>query len=146
MIVREARENDLDGLLRLYTELNENSYPGLGMNVKKVWKDILSNKCQHMVVAEDGGRLVGTCEVFILPNLTQGQRPFAFVENVVVTSDSRRSGVGTALLGYARGLAVRSDCHCIMLMTRHKDAGTVAFYEGNGYGKDEKFGFTQHLL
>lgn len=143
MIVREAVESDLNGLLALYTELNINPFPEIDDNVRSIWKKMMENENHHVIVADDDGKLVSTCEVIVILNLTRGQTPFALVENVVTTGGYRGKGCGSAVLEYADKIALENGCHRIMLMTGHKDAGTVHFYESSGYNKDDKFGFVK---
>lgn len=42
---------------------------------------------------EEEGRLLATCNLSIIPNLTRGARPFARIENVVRPTAYRRQGL-----------------------------------------------------
>ncbi len=51
-----------------------------------------------MAVAVVDGQLVGTADLLVDPNLTHRCEPWAIVENVIVASTARRTGVGRALM------------------------------------------------
>jgi GNAT superfamily N-acetyltransferase len=51
----------------------------------------------QVLVAECSG-LLGTGMLVIVPNLTQGARPYALIENVVTRANIRGQWVGTALM------------------------------------------------
>ena len=57
MTVREIAVGDLEGLLRLYTELHENPMPAQGETLSALWHGILEDKNHHIVVAEKKGKL-----------------------------------------------------------------------------------------
>ena len=144
-MIREIRENDLEGLLRLYTQLHDNPFPEQDARITGIWQGILADSHHHIVVAEADGRIAASCVCIIVPNLTRGQRPYALIENVVTDAAYRRRGLATACLHFAKKLAERENCYKIMLMTGAKDEGTLHFYEQAGYDRYEKTAFIQHL-
>ena len=83
MIIREANKNDLNEILRLYLYLHEESVPGDTDHLRNTWESIVNDKNHHLVVCEVNGKIVASCVCVIIPNLTRGVRPYAFVENVV---------------------------------------------------------------
>jgi len=145
MKIREINENDLTGLLELYTELHDNAIPKIDENLIKLWSEILHDKNLHIVVAEEDGRIVSSCVIVIVPNLTHYQRPYAFVENVVTAAQFRRQGQAQRCLDYAKDIAVRANCYKIMLMTGSEQDSVIAFYEKAGFNKTDKTGFVQWL-
>jgi len=145
MIIREAVKEDLEQLLLLYTHLNENTMPEIDVRVENVWETILSEDTLHVVVGVEGGIIVSSCVLMIIPNLTQGQRPYAFVESVVTHADHRKKGYGTMVLEYAKQLAIREDCYKISLMTGSKLESTHNFYRNAGYNSGDKTAFIQWL-
>lgn len=104
-VVREITNDDFDGLMRLYMELHDSPFPEKDEGVMAVWERILSDKDHHIIIAEADGVIVASCVCVIIPNLTRGQRPYAFVENVVTSAPYRRRGLASACLDYARELA-----------------------------------------
>ncbi len=144
-MIREIAEKDLDGLLRLYMQLHDNPFPEKDDRVLGVWKDILNDKNHHIIVAEENGEIIASCVCVVIPNLTRGQRPYAFIENVITDKDHRKKGYATACLNFAREIAVRENCYKMMLLTGSKEKGTLDFYEQAGYNRNDKTAFIQWL-
>ncbi|MBP3794285.1 MAG: GNAT family N-acetyltransferase [Ruminococcus sp.] len=144
-MIREISEKDFDGLLRLYMQLHDNPFPEKDDRVLGVWKDILNDKNHHIIVAEENGVIVSSCVCVIIPNLTRGQRPYAFIENVITDKEHRKKGYATACLNYARQIAVNENCYKMMLLTGSKERSTLDFYERAGYNQNDKTAFIQWL-
>jgi ribosomal protein S18 acetylase RimI-like enzyme len=144
-MIREISEKDFDGLLRLYMQLHDNPFPEKDDRVLGVWKDILNDKNHHIIVAEENGVIVSSCVCVIIPNLTRGQRPYAFIENVITDMEYRKKGFATACLNYARQIAVNENCYKMMLLTGSKERSTLDFYERAGYNQNDKTAFIQWL-
>ena len=89
--------------------------------------------------------IVSSCVCVIIPNLTRGQRPYAFIENVITDEKWRKKGLATACLNYARDIAVNENCYKMMLLTGSKEQSTLDFYERAGYNKNDKTAFIQWL-
>ena len=81
-MVREARKEDLDALLKLYLFLHEDSIPEQNAHLEKTWDQIIEDPNHHLLVNEIDGQIVSSCVCVIIPNLTRNVRPYAFVENV----------------------------------------------------------------
>jgi ribosomal protein S18 acetylase RimI-like enzyme len=77
--------------------------------------------------------VIGTVDCAALPNLTRGARPFMLVENVVVSGEYRRAGVGSALLEAAMRLARQAGCYKVQLLSRAERSAAHAFYESRGF-------------
>lgn len=143
-MIREINSGDYRQLMELYLHLHETEIPDYE-TAAAAWERILADEGYHIIVAEENGRLVSSCTVVIVPNLTRGVRPYARVENVVTHADYRRRGLATACLDRARELAKAAGCYNIALLTGSKDEGTLKFYENAGYKRGEKTGFIQWL-
>lgn len=144
-MIREITKNDFDRLLRLYMQLHDNPFPEKSERVLAVWNNILADENHHIIVAEEDGNIVSSCVCVIIPNLTRGQRPYAFVENVITDEKYRKKGFATACLDYARELAQRKNCYKMMLLTGARQESTLRFYEQAGYNKNDKTAFIQWL-
>ena len=99
----------------------------------------------HILVAVEGGEVLSSCTLLIVPNLTHGGRPYGVVENVVTHLSHRGKGFATACLDYARKLAEKQRCYKLMLMTGSKQESTLRFYREAGYRDDQKTAFVQWL-
>lgn len=144
-MVREIRENDLDALLALYLHLHEKEIPEMTEHLAQTWQTILNDKNHHVIVCEVDGEIVSSCVCVIIPNLTRGVRPYAFIENVVTHADYRGHGYATACLAYAREIAERENCYKMMLLTGAKDEETLRFYARAGFNSTDKTAFIQWL-
>lgn len=146
MMIREAEKKDLWALLNLYTKLNDNQMPDINERIEAIWEEILTDKNHHIIIGEIDHKLISSCVMIIVPNLTQKQRPYALIENVITDDDYRKRGYGTAILNYAKDIAVRENCYKLMLLTGSKDPATLNFYEQSGYNRQDKTGFVQWLI
>ena len=144
-MIREIKNDDLRGLLELYTHLHEKEVPEIGEKVLGIWDTIMNDPNHHIIVAEEDGRIVSSCVCLIIPNLTRGLKPHAFIENVVTDRAYRKRGLATACLNYAKEIAEREGCYKLLLATGSKEESTLRFYERAGYNKKDKTAFTQWL-
>lgn len=145
MTIREINKTDLQGLLRLYTQLHNNPMPPATAELDTLWQQILQDKNHHIILAIEAGQIVSACVLVIVPNLTHGQRPYALIENVITDAAHRRRGLASACLQRARQIAAENDCYKIMLLTGAKDAGTLQFYRSCGFNSADKTAFIQWL-
>jgi len=144
--IRDVREDEMHQLLELYRHLNADDLPlPPADHLLELWKSICRNDWLACLAAEVDGRLVSSCTLAIVPNLTRGARPYAVVENVVTHSEYRRCGLGTAVLRAAVERARVKGCYKVMLLTGSKQEATLRFYEGAGFRRDVKTGFLLSL-
>jgi len=143
MVIREAAAGDLEGLLHLYAQLHDNPMPDVLPYA--LWEEILADKNHHVIVAEQGGAIVSTCVIVVIPNLTHGFRPYALVENVVTDPSFRNRGIATACLLFAAKIAEGRNCYKIMLLTGSRQESTLRFYEKAGFNRHDKTAFIRWL-
>ncbi len=144
-MVREIYENELNDLLELYLHLHESSVPEMTEHLMKTWKSIIQDENHHMIVKIVDNKIVSSCVCVIIPNLTRGVRPYAFVENVVTHGEYRGRGYATECLHFAKDIAQKANCYKMMLLTGSKDKKTLGFYEKAGYNSADKTAFIQWL-
>lgn len=144
-MVREICRDDLDGLLELYTHLHDNPVPQKTAELSELWEEILADKNHYIIIAEEEGQIVSSCVCVIIPNLTHGQRPYAFVENVVTHLSFRKRGLASACLDYAKTIAESECCYKLMLLTGSKEESTLNFYRRAGYNSNDKTAFIQWI-
>jgi GNAT superfamily N-acetyltransferase len=142
LIVRHIEPQELDALLALYTQLHRKDAPLPGKSeLNTTWAGITSNPLLHYIVGELNDRIVSSCTLAIIPNLTRGARPYGLIENVVTHVDYRKRGFGTAVLQYALQLAWKANCYKVMLLTGSKEDSVFRFYEASGFERGIKTGF-----
>lgn len=144
-MVREALPNELEEILALYLHLHETSIPEDTPERRQVWQQIMNDPNHHLIVNIQDGRIVSSCVCVIIPNLSRGLRPYAFVENVVTDAAYRGRGCATKCLNYAKSLAQASGCYKLMLLTGSKSDNTLRFYRNAGYNSTDKTAFIQWL-
>ena len=144
-MIREINSQDFEGLMALYTQLHNNPMPERTEEIEALWQQILEDRSHHIIVAEEDGKIVASCVCVIIPNLTHGQRPYVFVENVITDVAYRKRGLATACLDYAKEIAERENCYKMMLLTGSKEESTLKFYERAGYNRKDKTAFIQWL-
>jgi GNAT superfamily N-acetyltransferase len=142
MDIRELKASDLDDLLSLYTHLHPSDDPlPPRAQVETTWRRILECPWSRVFGGYMERRLVSSCSLTVIPNLTRGCRPYGVLENVVTHIDYRRRGYGRAVLRHAQEYAWQQGCYKILLQTGNKDEGTYRFYEASGFDRWAKQAF-----
>jgi GNAT superfamily N-acetyltransferase len=86
-----------------------------------------------LVVADDGGHVVGTLQLSVVPGLSRRGALRGQIEAVRVRPDHRGRGLGTAMLEWAIGEAWRRDCALVQLTTDRTRTDARRFYERLGF-------------
>lgn len=144
-MLREINEKDFKGLMKLYMQLHDNPMPEETVDIMEKWKRIVSDPEHHIIVCEENGEIISSCVCVIIPNLTHGQRPYAFIENVITDENHRGKGLATKCLNYAKEIAIKENCYKMMLLTGSKKESTLNFYRQAGYNSEDKTAFIQWL-
>lgn len=140
MIVRVIEQEDIPHLLQLYRHLDPDDRDIAVDAAVESWQRLKLYPGSDIFVACLDDRLVATCALVVVPNLTRGGTPYALVENVVTHTDYRRRGCGKAVLGEAVEAAWRAGCYKVMLLTGAKQPATLTFYQDAGF-EQSKTGF-----
>jgi GNAT superfamily N-acetyltransferase len=134
--IRLANANDLDALLDLYTHLHSSeTKPPIDEKVLKTWGQILTDPRISCFVLSENSKLVSTCLLDIVPNLTRGIRPFGVLQNVVTSTEARGRGLGAKLIREALKFAWANDCYQVLVQTGQPEA--IPFYEKLGFRQDK---------
>ena len=143
--IRAALPSDLEGLLNLYPHLNPSDEP--------ISRDLAASRLDEInqlpgsavLLGLLGDDLVASCTLIIIPNLTNGGKPYALIENVVTDARHRGQGYGTRLLRAAVAAAWEAGCYKVMLLTGSKQPSTLKFYENAGF-EQSKTGFQMRRI
>ncbi|BAY10119.1 GNAT family N-acetyltransferase [Calothrix sp. NIES-2098] len=140
--IRLITRNELPQLLSLYQHLNPADAPLPDEHIlQSMWDEIINDPRLFYIVGDNAGKLVSTCNLAIVPNLTRGARSYGIIENVVTHTDYRKQGLGTQVLRYALNIAWQQKCYKVMLLTSSKREETLRFYEQAGFKRGVKTGF-----
>jgi len=132
-IVRSAAERDLPEVLNLYRHLHPHDPQLETAAAERVWSTLLTSGFMTVIVAQAAERLVSSCTLAIVPNLSRGGRSYGVIENVVTHADYRRLGLARRVLAHALDHAWQADCYKVLLATGSKQESTLRFYEGAGF-------------
>jgi ribosomal protein S18 acetylase RimI-like enzyme len=89
----------------------------------------------RLMVAEEGGRIVGCLQLCILPGLSSQGAPRGLIEDVRVASDRRSRGIGEKLVRWALEEARGKGCRLVELLTHHTRVDAQRFYERLGFAR-----------
>lgn len=135
---REARHNDLGAVLRLYRQLQPADPVLEDGTDAAVFDQILATSGLYLFVLEEGGVVVATTYLNIIPNITRSASPYAVIENVVVEESRRGRGFGRQVMARTIQVAWDAGCYKVMLLTGSHEPATHAFYRACGFSGDEK--------
>lgn len=136
--IRFATRDDLTGLLMLYRHLHPDDPALDAATAECVWETLIGSALMSVVVAELERRIVASCTLAIIPNLTRGGRSHGVIENVVTHAEHRRMGLGRQVLAYALDVARKAGCYKVCLATGSQRESTLRFYEGAGFERGGK--------
>ncbi|MBD9373288.1 GNAT family N-acetyltransferase [Rhizobium sp. ARZ01] len=133
MEVRVLGLHDLDALLALYSHLIEDDLPLSDETARLRYEEMLGRDGLSVYGGFADGFLASSCTLIVVPNLTRGGMPYAFIENVVTDAAHRRKGLGQAVVKAAINDACAAGCYTVRLMTGGKRPGTLDFYKNCGF-------------
>ncbi|QND51182.1 GNAT family N-acetyltransferase [Phyllobacterium sp. 628] len=138
--IRTANAADLPALLELYRQLHPDDPVLPSDTALQIWQQFSAFHGSKIFLGFKETKLVATCTLVIIPNLTRFGSPYGLVENVVTDSAYQRLGYGRALLKTAIESAWECDCYKVMLLTGSKKPETIRFYAESGF-EQSKTGF-----
>jgi GNAT superfamily N-acetyltransferase len=145
LVVRAATEADLPPILELLDQIDDSMYAqrqDAGQaTCLAVFHEIAADPHQHLLVADDGGRIVGTVHLIVIRHFSRSCKPSGLLESMVVDEAYRRKGVGAALLREAGRLAHEAGCYKLALSSNLARRGAHRFYSRLGW-KRTHYGFS----
>jgi GNAT superfamily N-acetyltransferase len=148
IVVREAGAEDFAAVLRLLDQMDESMYGDRAHadegDLRALYDAILADPDQRLLLAEDGGRLVGSAHVMILEHFGRSLARSAVIEGVVVDPAYRRKGVGAALMRSAAEAAREAGCYKLALTSNLARTGAHRFYSRLGW-KRSHYGYSLEL-
>lgn len=142
MKFRIASRADVPPILRLLADDDISRARGFGeapvaeavdAAIWSAFEEIDADPNNELLVAEDGGEIVGTCQLTFIPGLSRGGARRMTIEAVRVRTDRRGAGVGRALMDFALGRARERGCRMVQLTTDKRRGAAHRFYAGLGF-------------
>ena len=127
--IRDAGPDDAAELAELLGQLG---YPTHADAVTRRLKRLTASGVDRVLVAEDGGHIVGLVGVHVSCSL-EYDGDAAKLSAVVVDERRRGSGVGRALIDAAEVEARARGCEVLWLTTAEHRGGAHAFYRALGF-------------
>ena len=136
MTFRPAVRSDLPAILALLADdeiARSRGGAPAGPGVAAAFDAIDADPRNELVVADEGGAVVGTCQLTFIPGLSRGGAERMTIEAVRVRADRRGAGVGRRLMAYALGRARERGCALAQLTTDKRRTDAHRFYESLGF-------------
>ncbi len=140
IIINEAQPEDYEGLLALYSHLIQEDLPRDEQQGRASLDQLIQRDGLHQLVARLNGELVAACTLIVVPNLTRGCAPYAFLENVVTHADHRNKGYGRLMVDEALRTAWNEGAYKVMLLSGSWNDDAHRFYDQAGFERT-KIGF-----
>lgn len=135
LVFTEVTEEHLDDLYKLYIEISEET----PLNKDLASDRLRSIRAQHyyrVYIGFLGGQPACTYSIMIAPNLNHGGKPWAVVENVVVSKAWQGRGLGRTMMEHAIAQAINEGCYKLALSSNAKRVGAHVFYEKLGFVRE----------
>jgi len=91
-----------------------------------------SGGAKHFV-ARENGKIIASCYLCIIPNLTRGGKPIGLIENVIVDKEYRRKGIGKNVMKNAVDCAKEQNCYKVLLQSGNNRTEAHEFYSALGF-------------
>ena len=127
--VRSARLEDADQLARLFDQLG---YPQTGDALRGPLESMLADPRADVLVADDGGALVGAATYFFVP-VAHESGPWCRITTLVVDEAHRGHGIGQMMVAAAEAAARNAACSRIEATSALQRTGAHRFYERLGH-------------
>ncbi|WFE39142.1 GNAT family N-acetyltransferase [Micromonospora sp. WMMD998] len=136
VIFREAVRADLPAVLALLADDvlgRTRDLPEVDAAYERAFADLDADPRNHLIVADDGGELVGCLQITYIPGLGRHGAERSLIEAVRVRSDRRGRGLGRAMMRWAIDRARERGCALVQLTTDKRRADAHRFYVGLGF-------------
>lgn len=111
----------------------------------RTFRMILEDQQYILLGAYHNGELAGTAMGIVCMDLTGDCRPFMVVENVVVSANHRKLGIGRQLMLAMEEQAKERNCSYAILVSGKQRIEAHRLYESLGYRDEGAEGFRKHF-
>jgi GNAT superfamily N-acetyltransferase len=99
----------------------------------RAFEQIDADPRNELIVAEEDGTVVGTCQLTFTPSLSRGGSERMTIEAVRVGRDLRGRGVGRAMMRWAVDRARERGCGVAQLTSDRRRVEAHRFYQSLGF-------------
>lgn len=134
--LRAATRADVPRILDLLNDdaiARSRGVDGIGPGHWAAFEAIDADPRNELVVAELGGRVVGTLQLTFIPGLSRNGAQRALIEAVRVDEDLRGQGFGAQLMTWAIERARERGCAMVQLTSDKQRTEAHRFYERLGF-------------
>jgi GNAT superfamily N-acetyltransferase len=139
-----AQKEDLPQILELYTQLLPDENPISINEANRIWDNIEQHDIKYFA-AKDKGRIISSCYLAIIPNLTRAGKSNGFIENVITDKNYRKQGIGKKVIEMAIAYGKEHNCYKIILQSSYTRKENHTFYEKCGFDGNSKRAFEIRL-
>jgi len=135
-----AKKEHLPMILELYKQLIPEEIP-IDINIaNNIWKKIENNDIKYFIAMENN-KIISSCYLAIIPNLTRNGKSNGFIENVITDTKYRKRGIGKKVIEMAIEYGKQNNCYKIILQSSYKRKENHIFYEKCGFDGNSKRAF-----
>jgi ribosomal protein S18 acetylase RimI-like enzyme len=140
IIIRRARRDDVRAIVTMLADdhlgrARERLEEPLPESYFAAFARLDADPGIQLVVAEEGGVVVGCLQLCILPGLSSQGASRGLIEDVRVAAHCRSRGIGEQLVRWAVAQARAKGCKLIELFTHNTRVDAQRFYERLGFSK-----------
>jgi GNAT superfamily N-acetyltransferase len=134
-VVRPARPEDLPRVVELLAAgtLRGGEDPSDLAPYRRALAEISADPDSEVLVADDGGQVIGLCQLITFRHLQERGGRCAEIESVHVDERRRSQGVGATLLEAAVARAQQLGCYRVQLTSNKARVDAHRFYERHGF-------------
>jgi ribosomal protein S18 acetylase RimI-like enzyme len=134
MIIRKAKDSDLESIATIHIESWQNSYTNvlppefLGTKIEPLLKE----HSENITISDDDVVLIAIEDEKIIRFIAVWCRPTPFIDNLHVKSSHRSRNVGTTLLKVAAETLIEKDKKNVYLWVFHSNNKAIKLYKKLG--------------
>jgi len=138
--IRPAGRDDVGAIVRMLADdplgtARERLEDPLPQSYFKAFETLDRDPNIRLVVAEEGGAVVGCLQLCVLPGLSSQGASRGLIEDVRVAANRRSRGIGEQLVQWAVAEARAKGCKLVELLTHHTRVDAQRFYERLGFAR-----------
>lgn len=136
ILIREAEKIDLQAILNLYAQPDMDDGETISLErAEEIYDKIKRYPYYKVFVAVTEKKIVGTFELLVMDNLAHQGSSSAIIEDLVVSEEHRRRGIGSKMINFAVERCREIGCYKVALSSNIKRENAHKFYESLGFWK-----------